>query len=89
MPNTKSAKKRHKQSLVRRTRNRAVKSSLRTQIRKLDDLLKSTKLPEADAEFRLVAKHLDQAASDHVIHANRAARVKSRLSVRLKSAKKK
>ena len=37
------------------------------------------------AEFRLVAKKLDKAASTNVIHKNAAARTKSRLSAAVKA----
>ena len=41
----------------------------------------------AESEFRLAAKRLDKAAADGIVHANLAARVKSRLSAALKAAK--
>lgn len=89
MPNIASAKKRLRQSIVRRTRNRAAKAALKTQVRKFLELLNAGKIQEAEAEFRLVARKFDKEAAAKVIHANRAARVKSRLSVRLKAAKQK
>lgn len=87
MPNTKSAKKRLRQSLERRTRNRAVKSTIKTQIRKVTDAISGQNLEQGLTEFRLATKKLDRAASHGVIHKNAAARVKSRLSKRLKAAK--
>jgi small subunit ribosomal protein S20 len=42
---------------------------------------------EADATFRLAVKTLDRAAAKNLIHANTAARTKSRLSRVLKDAK--
>jgi small subunit ribosomal protein S20 len=87
MPNTKSAKKRHQQSVVRRERNRAVKSSLKTQIRKTLEKIKGGNVSEAQTELSTTAKKLDKAAAAKIIHPNRAARVKSRLSHRIKAAK--
>jgi small subunit ribosomal protein S20 len=87
MPNTKSAKKRHKQSLIRREGNRAIKSSLKTQIRKTIERISAGNLAEAESELRIAAAKLDKAASAKVIHRNRAARLKSRLSHRIKAAK--
>jgi small subunit ribosomal protein S20 len=87
MPNTKSAKKRLRQSLERRTRNRAVKSSLKTQIKKVLTAVEGGDTATSDTEFRAAAKRLDQAAAKGVIHRNKAARLKSRLSARLKTAK--
>ncbi len=74
MPNTKSAKKRHQQSVVRRERNRAVKSSLKTQIRKTLEKINGGNVSEAQAEFSTTAKKLDKAAAAKIIHPNRAAR---------------
>lgn len=87
MPNTKSAKKRLRQSLERRARNRAVKSNVKSQVRKVADAVQSGNAELGSTEFRLAAKKLDRAAAHGVIHKNAAARVKSRLSKRLKAAK--
>jgi small subunit ribosomal protein S20 len=86
MPNTKSAKKRLRQSLERRTRNRAVKSSLKTQIKKVLSAVEGGDAEASVKEYRAAAKGLDQAAAKGVIHRNKAARLKSRLSARLKTA---
>jgi len=87
MPNTKSAKKRHQQSLVRREKNRAVKSSLKTQIRKTLEQISAGKITDAQTELSIAAKKLDKAAAAKIIHPNRAARLKSRLAHRIKLAK--
>ena len=87
MPNTKSAKKRLRQSLERRTRNRATKSTIKTQVRKVTDAVAAGNVEAGATEFRLATKKLDRAASHGVIHKNAAARMKSRLSKRLKTAK--
>jgi small subunit ribosomal protein S20 len=87
MPNTKSAKKRLRQSLERRARNRAVKSNVKTQVRKVTDAVGAGNVELGTTELRLAAKKLDRAAAHGVIHKNAAARLKSRLSKRLKTAK--
>ena len=87
MPNTESAKKRHRQSLVRRQRNRAGKSVLKTQIRKVREAIAAGQLDEAAQELRVATKKLDQTAARGIIHRNVAARTKSRLSAALKGAK--
>ncbi len=89
MPNTASAKKRLRQSLVRRTRNRAAKSALKSVVRKVRDAIAGGDFAGAETSFRLAVKKLDQAAAKNVIHANAAARVKSRLSAAIKRAKQK
>jgi small subunit ribosomal protein S20 len=85
MPNTASAKKRMRQDAVRRARNRSTKSSLRTQLRKVREAVTAKDVEKSQAEFRVLAKKLDQAAARKVIHANRAARTKSRLSRAVKA----
>jgi small subunit ribosomal protein S20 len=87
MPTTKSAAKRLRQSETRRIRNRSVKRSLSTYIRRVTEAVAAGDLAKSEAEFRLAGKKLDQAASKRVIHANTAARTKSRLSARVKKLK--
>ena len=89
MPNTSTAKKRLKQSLVRRDRNRAAKSSLRTYIRRVQAAAQAGDSAKAETEFRLTARKLDQAAARGIIHRNAASRNKSRLQHMLKLAKQK
>lgn len=89
MPTTKSAKKRLRQSLENRASNRATKSSIKTQIRKLREAVKAGDFEKVETEFRLAAKKLDRAGTKGVIHANAASRTKSRLSHMIKVAKEK
>jgi small subunit ribosomal protein S20 len=89
MPNIASAAKRHRQSLKRRSKNRAVKSELKTEIRQVREASAAGKIEQAEADFRLAVSKIDRAAGKRIIHPNRAARIKSRLSASLKAAKKK
>ena len=87
MPNTPSAKKRMRQDAVRRARNRSTKSSLRTQIRKVREAIAAKEVDTCQTEFKALVKKLDKAAAKCVIHPNRAARTKSRLSHAIKALK--
>lgn len=87
MPTSASAKKRLRQNVTRRARNKSIKSSLRSQIRKVLESIKAGDAETTGKEFRTVVKKLDQAAAKKVIHANKAARTKSRLSKAIKVAK--
>ncbi len=87
MPNIKSAKKRLRQSLELREKNRATKSSLKTQCKKVLAAVADKNAEKADTELKTAAKLLDRAASHNVIHANAAARTKSRLSSKIKVLK--
>jgi small subunit ribosomal protein S20 len=81
MPNSASAEKSLRKSIVRRDRNRQQRGTLRTRIKKFRTLMTEKPTQEAaDAEFRLVVKALDQAAAKKLIHKNTAARTKSRLA---------
>jgi len=87
MPSSKSAKKSLRQNEATRLRNRSFKSNMRTQIRKVREAIAAGEVESSESEFRLAVKHLDKAASRGVIHANSAARTKSRLSKAIKGLK--
>jgi len=87
MPHSQSAKKRLRQNVLRRERNRSVKRSLKTQCRKVTDAAKANDVATAETELREAARKLDRAAAHKIIHRNAAARTKSRLSARVKAAK--
>ena len=87
MPNTQSAKKRFRQDVVRKHRNLAIKREMRNQVRKVREAVKAGNVAEAETEFRLAAKKLDRAGARNLIHRNAAARVKSRLSAKIKAIK--
>jgi small subunit ribosomal protein S20 len=80
MPHTPSAKKRLRQYEQRRLRNRAVKSAIKTQIKKLQAVAKEGNDEQLQAEYNLAAKKLDKAAARRIVHPNLAARKKSQLS---------
>jgi small subunit ribosomal protein S20 len=87
MPNSASAKKRLRQSLDRRDRNRAVRSNIRGQVKKLRTTITGGDVAACETEFRVTTKKLDQAAAKGILHANAAARLKSRLSAAIKAVK--
>ena len=87
MPTTKSAKKRLRQSIVRRTSNRAQKAAIRTQVKKVRAAATAGEVEKAESELRLAAARLDRAGAKRVIHPNKAARLKSRLQKAIKKAK--
>ena len=87
MPNTASAKKRLRQSIDRRARNRSTKTSIRTLTRKIREAITAKDVAKSEADFGTLVKKLDRAAGKNVIHANAAARTKSRLTKAIKSIK--
>lgn len=76
MANIKSQKKRNITNAKRAERNKAVKSELKTRVKNAGS---SVGTDTAEADLRLAVKRIDMAASKGVIHANQAARRKSRL----------
>ena len=86
MAHSRSAEKRHRQSLKRRARNRSVRSAARGQVTKARALIEGGALPDADAAVRQAAGVLDRAQEKGIIHANNAARRKSRLMAHYSAA---
>ena len=83
MANIKSQIKRNRQTEVRRVRNRAVRTELKTRILKAHEAAKSGEnAAEAAAE---AMKRIDKAVAHGVLHANTASRRKARLQKRLNS----
>ncbi len=80
MANIKSQIKRNKQNELRRQRNQAVKSRLKTAVRKFRELSEAGDKEAAVAAGRDAMKQLDKAASKGVIHANQAANRKSSIA---------
>jgi small subunit ribosomal protein S20 len=87
MPTTNSAKKRLRQSEKLRAANRAKRSTLRSQIRTVREAAAAGDIETSEAAFQIAVKRLDKAAASNLIHANAAARTKSRLVTTIKAAK--
>ena len=77
MPNNKQAKKRLVQDEKRAAGNKEVRTAMRTAMKKV---LKAETPEQASASLPEAFKRVDKAAKKNVIHANAAARYKSRLS---------
>jgi len=88
LANHKSALKRHRQSLLARARNRAVKTRVRNVIKDVRAALASGDTAAAESALLVATKALDKAASKKVIHWKTAARNVSRLSVAINKSKK-
>jgi small subunit ribosomal protein S20 len=84
--NIKSQIKRNRQNERRRLRNKSVKSSLKTAIRKFHTALAAGESDTASALARDASRKLDKAASKGVIHKNQAANRKSSIAKRLQKA---
>lgn len=83
MANIKSAQKRIRVTQVKTLRNKMIKSSLKTTIKKFETAVVGGNVEEAKVAFSNTVKALDMAASKGVIHKNMASRKKSRLAAKL------
>lgn len=80
MANIKSQLKRIKTNERRTERNKAVKSELRTWIRKFRDAAASGDAEKTQEALAAASRKLDKAVSKGVIHANQAANKKSAMA---------
>ncbi|MCO5966879.1 30S ribosomal protein S20 [Actinoallomurus soli] len=82
MANIKSQIKRNKQNEKARLRNKAVKSELKTAIRKFREAAESGDAEATLVQLRHASRKLDKAVSKGVIHKNQAANRKSAIAKR-------
>lgn len=85
MANIKSQMKRIRTNEKRRVRNQAVKSELKTLVRKTREAVDAGDAEAAEAALQVASRKLDKAASKGVIHKNQAANRKSKLARRVAS----
>jgi small subunit ribosomal protein S20 len=83
--NIKSQIKRNRQNEKRRLRNKSVKSSLKTAVRKFTEATAAGDRETADTLLRAATRKLDKAVSKGVIHKNQAANRKSAIARKLSS----
>jgi small subunit ribosomal protein S20 len=81
--NIKSQIKRNRQNEKAHQRNKAVKSALKTHVRKFREAADSGNVEEAAQALRVATRQLDKAVSKGIIHKNQAANRKSAIAQRL------
>jgi small subunit ribosomal protein S20 len=86
MANHASALKAHRQSLSRNKRNSSNRSSLRTSLKRISQLIQSGKTEEAKRSIDRLYSVVDKAVQKKALSKNAAARHKSRLTKHLNSA---
>ncbi len=80
MANIKSQIKRNRQNEAARERNKAVRSALKTAVRRFHEAADGGKADDAKALAADASRKLDKAASKGVIHKNQAANRKSAIT---------
>ena len=86
MPNIKSAKKRVLVNQKKNEQNKAIRSAVKTEMKKIDLLLKENKIEEAKAALSVAFSVIDSACSKNIYHANNAANKKSKLAKKVDAA---
>ena len=86
MPNIKSAKKRVIVNAKKTEQNKAIRSAFKTEIKKVEALIKENKLEEAKAALPMAFKIIDSAATKNIIHTNTAAHKNATLSKKVSDA---
>lgn len=85
MANTKQAKKRARQAVKHRAHNMAQRSALRTSIKRVRTALADGNKTDAAQAYQEAVPLIDRMARIGIIHANNAARQKSRLNHSIKA----
>ena len=80
MPNIKSAKKRVLTSKRKCEENILVESRMRNSIKKLEKTVKEGNIDESKELLNTTLKNIDKAQNINIVHKNKAARLKSRLT---------
>jgi len=85
LANIASAKKRARQSEIRRQHNQARRSMMRTELKGVIKAIESGDKTKAEEAYKAAVPVLDRMATKGIIHRNKAARHKSRLNARIQS----
>jgi len=85
MANTVQARKRARQSVARNSHNSSLRSMLRTAIKRVRSAIDSGDKAAAADVLQKATSVIDRVADKNIIHKNKAARHKSRLSAAVKS----
>lgn len=80
MANIKSAEKRAKKALKQNLRNKAVKSKVKTAIKKFETAVATANPEEAKTTLHTAIKAIDKAGAKGILHKNNVANKKSRLT---------
>ncbi len=83
MANTKSAEKSAREAIKHRAHNVALRSRMRSAVRKVHDAIASGKVEEARQSYQAALPTIDTLVNKRIIHRNKADRHKSRLAARI------
>lgn len=86
MANLKSAIKRVNTNNKKRLENQVFKSTMRTEIKKVEKLIEANQIEEAKTALNATVKAIDKAVSKGAIHKNNGNRQKARLAKMINNA---
>ena len=85
MANTAQARKRARQAVARNAHNSSLRSMLRTSIKRVRAAIEAGDKAAAQVVLQNASRVIDSVADKNIIHKNKAARHKSRLSAAVKA----
>ncbi|WP_322998349.1 30S ribosomal protein S20 [Castellaniella sp.] len=85
MANSAQARKRARQAVAQNKHNASIRSMLRTAIKRVRQAIDAGDQAAANEVFRKASSVIDRVADKQIIHKNKAARHKSRLSAAIKA----
>ena len=83
MPNIKSAKKRVQVNAAKAAQNKAVKSAIKTDLKKFEAAVVEGNRSEAEGAYKVAVKAVDKAVGHGLLHRNNAAHKKSSMTIKL------
>lgn len=85
MANLKSAIKRVRTNEDRRVRNQAVKTNMRTHIKRVEHYVNENDVENANAAFQKATRVIDKAIQKGVVHKNNGNRQKTRMAKKIRN----
>jgi small subunit ribosomal protein S20 len=85
MANSAQARKRARQAVKQRAHNNSLRSTLRTAVKRVQKAIAAGDQTAARSVFQESVSVIDRIADKKIIHKNKAARHKSRLSAQIKA----
>lgn len=85
MANSRSAAKRARQNIKRRSHNMAMRSKVRTYIKRVVTAIDAGNKSDAENFYKEALPVIDKMANNGILHKNKAARHKQRLNLRIRA----
>ena len=87
MANSAGSRKRARQAIKRRARTMALRSMVRTYVKKVNAAIETADYEQAQAAITQSKPYIDKSVTKGIMHKNAAARIKSRLNTKVVALK--